>query len=65
MSAYVVVVDNPYFALTSADGKFTIKDVPAGTYEITAWSEKLKPEGKTTVTVADGQSASVTIKLVK
>jgi len=65
MSAYVVVVDNPYFVVTGADGKFTIKDVPAGTYEITAWSEKLKPEGKSTVTVADGQSASVNIKLVK
>lgn len=65
MSAYVVVVDNPYFDVTSKDGNFTIKDVPTGTYEITAWSEKLKPEGKTTVTVVDGQTASVNIKLVK
>ncbi len=63
MSAYVVVLDNPYFAKTGRDGKFTIKNVPAGTYEITAWSEKLKPKGKTTVTVVDGKTANVNIKL--
>ena len=63
MSAYVVVLDNPYFAKTGRDGKFTIKNVPAGTYEITAWSEKLKPKGKTTVTVVDGKTAEVMIQL--
>lgn len=65
MSGYVVVVDNPYYAVTDADGKFTIKDVPAGTYEITAWNEKLKPQGKTTVTVVDGQTATTSVKLAK
>lgn len=65
MSAYVVVTENPYFSVTGADGKFTIKNVPAGTYEITAWSEKLKPQGKTMVTVAEGQVASVALKLAK
>ena len=65
MSGYVVVTENPYFAVTGADGKFTISNVPAGTYEITAWSEKLKPQGKTTVVVADGKAATASIKLAK
>lgn len=65
MSGFVVVVDSNYSAVTSADGKFTISNVPAGTYEITAWSEKLKPAGKTTVTVADGGIATAAIKLAK
>jgi plastocyanin len=65
MSAYVVVTENPYFSVTGADGKFTIKNVPAGTYEITAWNEKLKPQGKTMVTVAEGQVASVALKMAK
>ncbi|NTV91857.1 MAG: methylamine utilization protein, partial [Chlorobiaceae bacterium] len=43
MSGFVVVPESGYFAVTGPDGKFTIKNVPAGTYEITAWSEKLKP----------------------
>jgi plastocyanin len=63
MLAYIVVLDNPYFAKTDKNGKFKIENVPAGTYEITAWSEKLKPSGKTTVTVTDGKTASVDIKL--
>jgi len=65
MSGYVVVTENPYFSVTGADGKFTIKNVPAGTYEITAWSEKLKPQGKTMVTVAEGGTATATVKLAK
>ena len=65
MSAWVVVTENQYAAVSEHDGKFTIKNVPAGTYEITAWSEKLKPQGKTMVTVADGQTANVALKLAK
>jgi len=65
MSAWVIVTENQYAAVTGTDGSFTIKNVPAGTYEITAWSEKLKPQGKTMVTVADGQTANVALKLAK
>ena len=65
ISGFVVVTENPYFSVTGVDGKFTIKNVPAGTYEITAWSEKLKPQGKTMVTVAEGQVASVALKMAK
>ncbi len=64
MSAYVVVLDNPYFALTGTDGSFTIENVPAGTYEIAVWSEKLKA-GTQSVTVTDGSSATVTFNLTR
>jgi len=42
MGAYVAVMEHPYFAVTGADGKFEIKGLPAGTYEVEAWHEKLK-----------------------
>jgi hypothetical protein len=41
MNAYVGVLDHPYFAVTKDDGKFELKDLPAGTYTIEAWHEKL------------------------
>src|SRR3954469_6299681 len=40
MNAYVGVLDHPYFAVTDKDGKFELKDVPAGTYTIEAWHER-------------------------
>jgi plastocyanin len=41
MSAYIGVFTHPFFSVTSADGKFTISGLDAGTYEITAWHERL------------------------
>jgi hypothetical protein len=45
MFAWVTVVDNPYFALTGKDGKFTIKNVPPGHYKIVALHRKAAPTG--------------------
>ena len=54
MNAYVGVFSHPYFAVTKADGKFAIPSLPAGTYDIEAWHEKLGVRtGKATV-AADG-----------
>ena len=41
MSAYMAVFTHPFFAATGTDGKFTISGLDPGTYEITAWHEKL------------------------
>jgi uncharacterized protein (DUF2141 family) len=40
MNAYAGVLDHPYFAVTDEDGKFSIKNLPPGTYKLTAWHEK-------------------------
>ncbi len=48
MVAWMAVMPHPFFTVTTADGKFEIKNLPAGTYEIEAWHEKL---GTKTVTV--------------
>jgi hypothetical protein len=45
MFAWVTVVDNPYFALTDKDGKYTIKNVPPGKYKIVALHRKAAPDG--------------------
>ena len=43
MIGYVVVSPSSYFAKTDARGHFKIKDVPFGTYQITAWAPRLPP----------------------
>ena len=44
MSAFLQVMENPYFAWTNPDGGFLIDDVPPGNYRLKAWHE----EGETT-----------------
>lgn len=61
MTAHVSVFDHPYFNVTKDDGKFTIKDLPAGSYEIEAWHEKLGSKVEK-ITVADGESKTVDFK---
>src|SRR5690606_3699850 len=39
MSAYVLVFSHPYFALSDADGRYAIEDVPPGEYSLAVWSE--------------------------
>jgi len=51
MNAYVGVLPHPYFAVTKDDGKFELANLPAGTYTIEAWHEKL---GATTQSVTLG-----------
>jgi len=41
MKAWVMVSGHPYFAVTDENGYFKINNVPAGTYEIIFWQEKL------------------------
>lgn len=43
MTGGIFVADNPYYALTGADGTFELKDVPAGTYTIATWHQAAGP----------------------
>jgi plastocyanin len=62
MSASILVLDHPYFAMPALDGSFTIPDVPAGTYTIVGWHERIG-ERASTVSVKPGASASIEISL--
>ena len=59
MTGYVVISKHPFFATTADDGKFTIKDVPAGAYTLEAWHEKLGTQ-TAEVKVEEGKPAEVT-----
>jgi plastocyanin len=57
MSAYIGVFTHPFFSVTNTDGKFTISGLDAGTYEITAWHERL---GTQTASITVGASDTKT-----
>ncbi len=44
MSAVVVVVASPYFAVAGKSGEFSIAGVPPGRYSLRVWSENVLPE---------------------
>lgn len=58
MSSYVAVFNHPYFAVTGPDGSFEIPGLPAGTYTIEAWHERLGSQ-RSGVTLLDGLAAMV------
>lgn len=57
MSAYVGVFTHPFFSVTGTDGTFTISGLDPGTYEISAWHERL---GTQTATVTVGAAGTKT-----
>lgn len=61
MSAYIAVYTHPFFSVTGRDGRFSLAGLDPGTYEITAWHEKLGTRTATvTVGAADTKSQNFT-----
>jgi plastocyanin len=67
MSAVIVTVNTPYFAVSSTDGTFAIKNVPEGTYEFKLWHERSDAQQlaalSRTVSIRSGASDLGTIRL--
>jgi Carboxypeptidase regulatory-like domain len=64
MEGWIYVVDNPYNAVTAADGKFTITDVPPGNYTLVTEHPFTGPIQQS-VTVTAGKPTDLTIELKK
>jgi len=58
MSAYVGVLDHPFHAVTTGNGRFELKGLPPGTYTIEAWHEKLGTQTQM-VTIGEKQTSDV------
>ena len=58
MASYIGVLDHPFYAVSDDQGNFTIKNLPAGDYELEAWHEKF---GTQTMKVTVGASDTKTV----
>ena len=54
MSAYILVFNHPFFALTDDDGRYAIAGVPAGSYTVEVWSEMGRADPQTLTVPAGG-----------
>ncbi len=55
MHCIILVLPNPYFAVTDAKRRFVIKDVPPGKYRVRAWHERLPNQMRDVVVPATGE----------
>jgi plastocyanin len=62
MEAFVVVLQNPYFATVDDSGYFEIPNVPEGEYNLKVWNPKKGAEEQQ-VTVSDGKETTATFTL--
>ena len=62
MEAYVVVLQNPYFAVTNSDGHYRIDNVPPGAHSLGVWAAKGKAPVKP-VTVDAAKPAQIDFSL--
>jgi plastocyanin len=60
MSAIVMVLDNPYFAVPGPDGHYRIENIAAGTYTVVAWHERSE-QVEQQVEVIEGQALELDI----
>jgi len=54
MHCTVLVLENPYFAVSDNAGKFVITNVPAGTYQLKAWHDRLPAQVQEITVPAEG-----------
>ena len=63
MQSWAIAVDNPYYVLTDENGRFSLEDVPSGTYDLRAWHPGIKQVVKQQVTIEPGENLTVDFQL--
>ena len=63
MSCIILVLENPYFALTDARGRYTITNVPPGHYTLVAWQERMPKDSKEITVPESGELSGIDFTL--
>jgi plastocyanin len=64
MEAFIVVLQNPFFAVSDKDGHYDVDDIPPGQYTVGVWHPKLKAAAKP-VTIAAGKPVTLDFTLTR
>jgi len=62
MSAAIMVFDHSHFTIPEGDGHFSLADVPAGEYRLSAWHERVGESSKSIVVTA-GRTVTIEFAL--
>ena len=62
MSAYILVFNHPFFAVTDDDGRYSIAGVPPGTYTLVVWSELGHADNKK-VSLGEGETVDADFRV--
>ena len=62
MSAVVVVLATPWFVVPEADGKYSIPNLPAGNYRVTAWHERVDSV-ETRIAISAGENVNLDLSI--
>jgi plastocyanin len=63
MNCIVLVLENPYFAVSDSHGHYSITNVPLGKYTLVAWQERLPKDTKTIEVPPSGDVPNVNFVL--
>jgi plastocyanin len=55
MHCVVLVLENPYFAVADEKNHYSISNVPPGTYQLTAWHERMPSQTREITVPASGE----------
>lgn len=58
MSGIILVLPSPHFAVTDADGRFVLEDLPNGTYSVAAWHALSRLKSEATLQTVQVPSAT-------
>ncbi len=61
MTGYVVAVPSSHYAVTDAEGSYSIADVPDGTYTLWTWHERFKKQSQEIVVKGGATSVDITL----
>ena len=62
MSASIMVFDHPYFTMPRPDGTFALEAIPEGTYQISAWHERIG-EHRQSIRIEAGRTSEIQFAL--